>query len=193
MSRPEPAPALKLEAARAAVLVVDVQERLAAAMPPADVERVERNVRILIELGRRLALPVVVSEQYPKGLGPTLPSILAAATAAAATRFEKLAFGCTEHDAFRAIYERIGRPQWIVAGMEAHICVYQTARGLAAWGAAVHVPDDAVASRADDRRRVGLALCERAGAIRTTTETVVFDLLGRAGTDDFRALSRMVR
>jgi len=81
----------------------------------------------------------------------------------------------------------------IVVGMETHVCVYQTVRDLIGRGFEVHVPIDAVVSRHDDDRTVGIALCERAGAIPTTTETIVFDWLGRAGTDAFRTISKLVR
>jgi nicotinamidase-related amidase len=81
----------------------------------------------------------------------------------------------------------------VLIGMEAHVCVYQTARDLVERGYAVHVPIDGVVSRRDDHRETGIALCERAGAVRTTTETVVFDWLGRAGTDVFRQISKLIR
>lgn len=200
---------LRVDAAEAALLVVDFQERLAAAMDPAARARAERNIIVLIELARRLAMPVIVSEQYPKGLGPTvatlagqlgflpapgssdaLPPPLPTGTA---VRFEKLAFGCTAEPGFNDIIASIRRTQLIVVGMETHICLYQTARGLAAQGYRVHVPADAVLSRTADNRALGLDLIARAGALVTSTETVAFDALKAAGTDDFRAISRLVR
>jgi nicotinamidase-related amidase len=202
---------LRLDEADAALLVVDFQERLAAVMDPTERARCERNITILIELARRLAMPVVVSEQYPKGLGPTVAALAAqlgmagalvtgdatarppALPAGYATRFEKVAFGCTAEPGFDDVLASVGRTQWIVVGMETHICVYQTARGLAARGLRVHVPADAVISRSADHRAVGLDLLGRAGALVTTTETVAFDALKVAGTDDFRAISRLVR
>jgi nicotinamidase-related amidase len=186
---------LRVEAARAALLLVDFQEKLAAAMPPAERALCERNILVLLELARRLRIPVVQSEQYPKGLGPTV-SALATALAQPelrVQRLEKIEFGCTDAPAFRPLFDTIDRPQWIVVGMEAHVCVWQTVRGLCAWGAAVHVPADAVISRSSANRRVGLALTERVGAVVTSTETVAFDALVRAGSDDFRAISRLVR
>lgn len=202
---------LRLDATAAALLVVDFQERLAPAMDATERAACERNIVILIELARRLGLPVVVSEQYPKGLGHTVgalavqlglvPGGTEAAeatappplTAGRARRFEKIAFGCTAEPGFDELLAQVGRSQWIVVGMETHICVYQTARGLAAQGLRVHVPADAVLSRTAANRAVGLDLINRAGAQVTTTETVVFDCLRQAGTDDFRALSRLVR
>jgi nicotinamidase-related amidase len=186
---------MRLVRNRAALLVVDMQERLGAAMAPGDLILCERNVLTLIEGARRLELPVVVSEQYPRGLGATLPALRAALEEPGLDplRVEKLTFGCTDDPAFVEIYRRLRRDQWIVAGMETHVCVYQTARGLIELGATVHVPADAVVSRAPANVHRGLDLCARAGAIVTGTEAVLFDLLGRAGTDEFRALSRLIK
>jgi nicotinamidase-related amidase len=186
---------LRVDSARSALLVIDFQEKLAGAMPPAERAAVERNILILVELARRLRMPIVLSEQYTKGLGPTVPAIAAALAQPdlRLDRLEKLEFACTEAPPFRPLFERIERPQWLVVGMEAHVCVWQTVRGLLGWGAAVHVPGDAVLSRSPDNLRIGLTLCERAGAVLTSTETVAFDALVRAGSDDFKAISRLVR
>jgi nicotinamidase-related amidase len=178
----------RLGRARAALLVVDVQERLAAAMPADVIARVVTNATILIEAAQRLGVPIVVSQQYPKGLGPTVAAIEAALarTPGAVTRFDKLEFSAGE------LAPR-GRDQWIVCGMETHVCVYQTARGLVQRGDAVHVVADAACSRTKQSWQIGLGLCERAGAIVTTTEACVFDLLERAGSEDFKALSKLVK
>jgi nicotinamidase-related amidase len=187
---------MKIEAKKAALLIVDVQERLSAVMAPELQQTLEKNVVVLIELARRLGLPIVLSEQYKKGLGNTVPAIETALTTVAHERFEKVHFGCVEAPAFTPIGEQLrgaGRTQILVAGMETHICVYQTVRGLAAAGFAVQVVRDAAISRTADNRATGFALCERAGALVTSTETVVFDALGHAGTDDFKALSRLIK
>jgi nicotinamidase-related amidase len=146
-------------------------------------------------------LPLVVSEQYPRGLGPTLPSLAGAIEAAAASgarvlRLEKTAFACTEEAAFAPLLEQIGgkRSRWLVTGMECHVCVcWQTVRGLLELGRSVQVIGDAVLSRQPANHQVGLRLCERAGAIVTSTETVAFDALVRAGSEDFKAISRLVK
>jgi nicotinamidase-related amidase len=186
---------LRLDRARAALLIVDFQERLAAAMAPGDVLLCERNLVMLLAAARRLGLPVVVSEQYPRGLGHTMPGLRKAIEEADVKneRFEKVEFSCTDCPAFQDIYQRLGRDQWIVTGMETHICVYQTARGLIEWGARVHVPSDAVISRAPANLHAGTRLIERAGGIITSVEAVVFDLLGRAATDEFRSLSPLLK
>src|SRR4051794_7188491 len=118
--------ALRIAPERAALLLVDFQERIAAAMPGPERAACERNIQILVELARRRQIPVVVSEQYRRGLGPTVAALEAALAPLAPARFEKMEFACTGSAAFRSIYERLGRSQWLVTGMEAHICVWQT-------------------------------------------------------------------
>lgn len=177
---------------RAALLVVDIQDRLAPAMAADVLAQVVRNTQILIEAARRLALPVVVSQQYPKGLGPTVAAI-EGALPPDAHRFDKLEFSAADCEGFARVAPRLGRDQWIVCGMEAHVCVYQTARGLVSRGYAAHVVADAICSRTRDNYKIGRKLIERAGAIVTSTEVCVFDLLGAAGTDEFKALSKLIR
>jgi len=108
-------------------------------------------------------------------------------------RFDKLCFSAADAPEFAALTPKLGRDQWIVTGMEAHVCVYQTARDLAARGDQVHVVADAVCSRTQANWRIGLGLVERAGAIVTSTEVCVFDLLGCAGTEEFKALSKAIK
>jgi len=187
---------LALSRDQAALLIIDVQARLCAAMGDDRVARLTRNVGILLEAARRMKMPIVVTQQYPRGLGPTvapLEQALAEVMAGQLHRFDKMEFSACDAAAFAPLDEQLGPRQWIVAGMESHVCVYQTARGLAARSASVHVVADAVLSRTGDNTARGLALCERAGAIVTSTETVVFDLLGCAGGDDFKHLSRLIR
>src|SRR5688572_15965286 len=182
---------------RAVLLVIDIQERLTAAMPPAIAEQTVRNAVILVEAAARLGVPIVWSEQYPKGLGKTVAAIdgaLAAASAAGARvhRVEKLEFSLAPH---------LGRPdlglpeapQWILAGMETHVCVYQTARDLLGVGGSVHVVADAVCSRTKANWRIGVERLRAEAAAVTSTESVVFELLGRAGTDEFKARSKLIK
>jgi nicotinamidase-related amidase len=174
-----------LSRARAALLVVDIQERLAPAMPEAVLAQVVRNTKILIDAARRLGLPIVASQQYPKGLGPTIAPI--EESLAGAVRFDKIDFSAARYEGLPK------RDQWIVCGMEAHVCVFQTARDLVAKGYAVHVPADAICSRTRENWKIARKLLDRAGAIVTSTEVVVFDLLERAGSDDFKALSKAIK
>ena len=182
---------------RAALLVVDIQDRLLAAMPEAALAEVMRNTQILITAAAQLGLPIVVSQQYPRGLGATARAIEdALATAPTVHRFDKLEFSAAAAPAFARLVapgSGLARDQWIVCGMESHVCVYQTARDLVARGWDVHVCADAVCSRTAANRELGLGLMARAGAIVTSTEASVFDLLGRAGSDEFRALSRVIK
>jgi len=183
----------RLDSKTTAIIVVDIQERLAEVMPKGQLLHVRRAARILVEAARLMAAPVLFTEQYPKGLGPTLADVAEALTAANATRFEKTEFSAWDANGFASALEATGVRAAVVLGMETHVCVYQTVRDLTAKGLEVHVPVDGVASRMEDHRETGLELCQRAGAIRTTAETVVFDWLRRASGDAFKQLSRMIR
>ncbi|HET9753501.1 MAG TPA: hydrolase [Myxococcales bacterium] len=186
----EPDSPLALHRGDAFLLVVDVQERLATAMPGAALADLEKNVAVLIRAARRLGLPVVATEQYPKGLGHTVPALRELLPEAP---MEKLEFSCA---AAKPVARRIaatGRKQAIVAGMEAHVCVFQTVRDLLAGGFSVFLAQDAVISRSDGNRAVGLRLCEKAGATLTSTEAVLFDLLGVAGTPEFKELAPLIK
>jgi len=180
---------LQVNRERAALLVIDIQDRLAQAMIPEVRDRVERNVVILLEAARRFALPVVVSEQYPQGLGATTPRVLAALEAVPHQKVEKIEFSACAAPGFPVIE----REQWIVAGMETHVCVWQTVRDLKRRGAEVHVMSDAVCSRTEANKQIGLDLATRAGALVSSTEVVVFDLLHWASGDDFKALSKLIK
>ena len=190
MPSEDAAAALALDRGNALLLVIDVQERLATAMPPAPLARLKKNAEVLIRAARRLAMPVVATEQYPKGLGPTVSSLRELLPADPMTKME---FSC---GASRPIAREIlgtGRRQAIVVGMEAHVCVFQTVRDLLRGQFAVFLPQDAIVSRTEDNRQVGLRLCEKAGATITSTETVLFDLLGVAGTPEFKELAPLIR
>ena len=189
---------LRVEADASALLVIDVQTRLASAMEAQALAACQRNIRVLIELARRQGWPLVVSEQYPRGLGPTVPELAATLPGpgdgpSPLIRFTKTAFACTEEDGFSAVLQQVARPQWLVVGMETHVCVWQTVRGLLERGLSVQVPADAVLSRAPANHQIGLRLCEQAGAVITSTETAAFDALVRAGSDDFKAISQLVK
>jgi nicotinamidase-related amidase len=183
----------RLSRGRAALLVVDIQDRLLPAMAPDAVAEVVRNTSILILAARQLGLPIVVSQQYPRGLGPTAQPIEEALAGSEVHRFDKLAFSAAGAPEFGPLATTLARDQWIVCGMETHVCVYQTARDLAARGWATHVCADAVCSRTRRNYEIGLDLMARAGALITSTEVCVFDLLGQAGSDEFRALSKAIK
>lgn len=176
-----------------AVIVIDVQERLVPTMPGAQMEALERASRIMIAAARELGAPILVTEQYPKGLGPTVAPLRDWIDEAGVTPIAKTAFsGCNE-PAFLEALDECGADAAVVLGMEAHICVFQTVRDLCARGLRVDVPIDGVASRRDDHRQVGLDLCAKAGANITTAETILFDWMVQSGTDTFKTLSKLVR
>jgi nicotinamidase-related amidase len=184
-----------LSRTRAALLVIDIQDRLVPSMPEATLDNVVRNTKILIEAADRLGLPIVVSQQYPRGLGTTIKPIedALAQVKQPVHRFDKVEFSAASSPAFAQLAPTLGRDQWILCGMEAHVCVYQSARDLVGRGWAVHVCADAICSRTGLNWELGVRLIERAGAIISSTEVCVFDLLGRAGSDEFRALSRAIK
>lgn len=173
----------------ALLLVIDIQERLAAAM--AERERVVENTGHLIAAAGLLDVPVLLTEQYPKGLGPTVPEVRAALPSLAA--IEKLTFDCCAEPSFPPSLERGGRSTVIVCGMEAHICVLQTVLGLLGGGRRVHVVADAVCSRNPSNAHTALELLRDAGAVVTCAETVLFQLLGRAGTPEFKTIQARIR
>ena len=175
------------------LLVVDVQERLLAAMSEGARSRLLANAEVLLEAARLLGVKVVATEQYPKGLGHTAAPLAAKLGALGVTPISKLDFDAMgEPHVARAVHQAEARSV-VLVGMEAHVCIFQTARELARRGYVTHVVADAVASRTEDNRDAGLRLCERAGAVVTVTETVVFDWLRRAGSDSFKQLSKLIR
>jgi len=181
---------LKLEPSRTAFLVVDVQERLCTAMPPAELSRLVKYTQALIRAAPELGIPVLTTEQYPKGLGHTLPPLRELLTS---PPLEKMTFSCGADPAFSAALETTQRRTVVMAGMETHVCVFQTARDLIAAGYEVHVCADAVTSRFEVHRQVGLDLCREVGAVVTTAETAIFDLLGKCGTPLFKKVSVLVK
>jgi nicotinamidase-related amidase len=183
----------RLDPQRSVLMVVDVQTKLVAAMPQAAMDRLLSNTLVLLDAARILGVAVVASEQYPKGLGPTVEPIADRLRAMGVEPIDKVTFDASaEPRIARALADRSPKSV-IVTGMETHICVFQTAREFARRGFEVHVVADAVASRREENRGHGLTLCERSGAFVTPTESVVFDWLGRAGTEEFKAISKLVR
>jgi nicotinamidase-related amidase len=177
--------ATRLDPARAALLVIDVQEAFRKAVP--GFERVARGAAALARGAEALGLPIVVTEQYPKGLGRTAPE-LADALPGEVTAIEKVCFSAPEADGF----DLGGRDQALVCGIEAHVCVSQSVLDLLDRGVEVHVASDAVDSRSPENRAIGLDRVERAGAVITSVETALFELVRRAGTEEFKEVQRLV-
>ncbi|HEY2994160.1 MAG TPA: isochorismatase family protein [Methylomirabilota bacterium] len=177
--------------ARSVLTIVDVQERLFNAMDAERRDDMVANVKILATAARRLQVPVLVTEQYPKGLGRTLPEVKT--LVADVAPFEKTAFSCADAEGFVDRLRALEAEHVILAGIEAHVCVLLTALDLLQRGLRVSVVADAVCSRRAANLEIGLAQARQAGATITATETVVFQLLGRADSDAFRELSKLLR
>jgi nicotinamidase-related amidase len=175
----------KLEAGRTALVVVDVQEGFRQAIP--DFERVAKATATLIEGAEAIGVPVVITEQYPKGLGETVPEV-SEHLPEGVEPLEKVCFSAAEAEGF----DLGGRDQALVCGVETHVCVNQTVLDLLGSGAEVQVAEDAVGSRTEENKRVGLQKMERAGAVLTSVETALFELLGRAGTDEFKRVQKLI-
>lgn len=179
-----------LERDKAVLVVVDVQERLAPAMDEKVYKRILRGITTLVQGGKELQLPMVTTEQYPRGLGHTVSEL---ADACSTGVVEKVTFGCCGEPDFLQRLKEIGRPQVLVTGMEAHVCVYQTVLGLLAAGYHVHLVRDAICSRNKIDFLAGVENARAAGAVITTVETALFQLLGTAATPEFKAVSALVK
>jgi len=180
-----------LDPVKAVLIVIDVQERLCAAMDESVLRQLTRNTGILLESAIELAIPVIFTEQYVKGLGPTLAELKDRAPAASC--HEKLTFSCCGNEAFLNQLKQSGRTQIIITGMETHVCVLQTVIELLGEEFEVHVVKDAVMSRSSDNKQTAMETMTLAGAVPTCTEAVVFQLLKIAGTESFKKLSKLVK
>jgi nicotinamidase-related amidase len=179
-----------LDRDQAVLVIIDVQEKLCRAMDEKVLERLTGNITILQETARDLDIPLVVTEQYVKGLGETLPAIREKLSGPA---LEKMTFSCCGDSAFLDKVRGLKRRQIIAVGMETHVCVLQTVLELLDAGYHVHLVRDAVMSRREENWFVGLEGAKAAGAVITSTEAALFQLLRVAGTDEFRKLSKLVR
>jgi len=184
---------LPLEAERTALLVVDVQEKL---LPPIhEKDRLVRNAKLLLRLAQIQKLPVLATTQYAKGLGATVPEVASLFPADTAP-IDKLEFGCFASDAFCSALHDLPREldALLICGIETHICVLQTALGALREGYAVHVVADACGSRpslGEDKTlnwRVGLERMRDAGAVISSTEMAIYELLRGSGTAQFKEM-----
>lgn len=175
-----------LEAARSVLLVVDVQARLLPAMAEPDL--VTGNSAKLVAAAKRLTIPVLVSEQYPKGLGPTIDALAGAGAVLA-----KMSFSCAADPGIAEAIERTGKRQIVLCGIESHVCVLQTALGFKAKGYDVAVVWDAVSSRKLADKELAAARLRHAGVWLVGTEMAIFEWLGVAGTPEFKELSASIK
>ncbi len=178
----------KLDRTAACVLVVDVQEKLIPVM--SNWASTEKYVRAMILAARDLGMPVLATEQYPKGLGTTLASVREALPG---PPLVKMHFSCGADPEFAKALAATGRKQVIVVGIETHVCVFQTVRDLVGLGYEVYVCADAVTSRFEEHRRIALDQMRDLGAVVTSAETAIFDLLHACGTPEFKRVSPLVR
>ena len=178
-----------IERAKAQLLIIDMQERLLPAM--AAPEQALKNAIILAKAARALDLPINVSEQYPKGLGHTVGALKDEIGNRPVD--EKVEFSCWKNAALRERISQHKREQVVLAGIEAHVCVLQTAMDLKAAGYQVFAVADAMSSRGEDSAAIACDSMRQAGIAIVTTEMVIFEVLGAAGTPEFKQLSGLIR
>lgn len=176
-----------IRAQDSALIVIDMQERLVPAMQaPA---RTIRNTRTLLAGAKEMHVPIVMTEQYPAGLGPTVPEL----REPEAKVLSKMHFSCMEDETFATYFRSLGRKQAVIAGMEAHICVVQTAASMIEEGFEVFVVSDATASRTLESEEACIARLNACGAGIVTTEMVIFEWLGKAGSPAFKKMLQFVK
>ncbi len=178
------------------LVVIDIQERLAGAMP--DRDRVLARVPQLVRLAGLIDAPAIVTRQYPRGLGESEPAIVdvlavVEASGLGVTHIDKTAFCACGEPSFLAALEATGRDQVVIAGMETHICIAQTALDLLGRGYRVQVVADACCSRDPEDHRTALDRMRAAGVVVTVTQSVMYEAVGVAATDEFRALLEIVK
>jgi nicotinamidase-related amidase len=179
-----------LEASQTALLVIDVQDKLVGAMDQQLYQQLLQNVPLLIEGFKTLNLPIIATEQYSKGLGHTIAELQDATEQYC---IEKLTFSCCGDDGFVSALDKTKARQVVVVGMETHVCVLQTVIDLLDQGYVVHLVRDAASSRFVSDYTNALECAAAAGAVITTTETALFQLVKVAGGDNFKTISKLVR
>ena len=179
-----------LDPGRTALAVIDVQEAFRPHIP--DFAEVAARCALVAQAARLLGLPVVVTEQYPKGLGRTAAEI-AAALPEGFEPVEKTAFSSCGAQAFVARLIESGARQVMLCGIEAHVCVNQTAHDLLARGYQVHLLADCISSRTDQNRQAGLDKMLRSGALPSSTELALFELMRDARHEQFKAIQKLIK
>ncbi|MDD5460515.1 MAG: isochorismatase family protein [Methylococcales bacterium] len=180
-----------LSAENSLLIVVDMQTKLTAVMPEAEAKLMTANTESLLEAAKKLNIPVLLTEQYPKGLGATETAI-ADQLPETAQVFEKTGFSCCAADGFCDVLESAARKQIILAGVEAHVCVLQTALELLYEGYLVYVVEDAVCSRKAEHKFYALQRLQQQGAAITNYESVLFEWLRDAKHVEFKSISALL-
>jgi len=179
-----------LQREQTVLVVIDVQEKLIPAMDERICGQVISHINMLLEGFKAMNLPVIATEQYPRGLGKTIEE-LAAATEQQCV--EKVAFSCAGEPNFLTALEQTGARQVVLVGMEAHVCVYQTLIDLLDRGYTVHLVRDAICSRFKFDYMTAVSMATEMGAVLTTTENALFQLIGVAGSEEFKVVSKLAR
>lgn len=179
-----------LRADECMLAVIDIQEKL---LPPIwEKERAVRNAQLLVRMSGVMNIPAVMTTQYAKGLGQVVPEI--AALLPGVTVVDKLEFGCFGNGEFCSAVGRLaGRNTLLLCGIETHICVMQTALGALNQGLNVHVAADAVSSRTELNWKLGLERMRAAGAVLSSTEMMVYELMGKSGTAQFKEMLKHIK
>lgn len=179
-----------LHAQQCALVVIDVQEKL---LPPIfEKERLVRNSQLLVRLANILSLPIIATTQYAKGLGQIVPQI--SSLLSGVESLDKLEFGCFGNGEFCSNVARLrGRNTLLLCGMETHICVLQTVLGALNQGHVVHVAADAVSSRTELNWKLGLNRMRDAGAVISSTEMMIYELLGKSGSPEFKEMLKYLK
>ncbi len=172
--------------------VVDIQQRLGGAMPAKVLNRVIVNSTLLSQVAGLLDIPVLKTEQYPRGLGPTLPNVTAALPEST-TSFEKMSFSCCGADGFLATVNELQRRQVVMVGMEAHVCILQTAIDLSTAGLDVFVVEDAICSRRLENYQNALDRIRLSAITVVTAESVVFEWIEAADHEHFKTIQKLLR
>ncbi len=174
------------------LLIIDIQEKLAGAMDESAMEEMQEGVSRLVEGCKILDIPILMTEQYPKGLGSTV-AWLKELLPEDVQPISKVHFSCRDVPEVMDALSALQRKKIILVGLETHICLYQTARDFLDEGFDVFVPSDGVLSRFEENYDVGLDLLDKAGVTITTVETILFDLLKKSGTPEFKAISQLIK
>jgi len=186
-----PAARFPLDPEQCTLIVIDIQQKL---LPPIfEKERLLHNAQLLIRLSGVLKMPTLITTQYSKGLGETVPEIACLLPEVAS--FEKLTFSCFASDAFCAALKRVpgNRNTVLLCGMESHICVAQTALAALREGYLVHVASDAVSSRTEWNWKIGLDRMSAAGAVISSTEMAIYETLRSSGTSSFKEMLQYLK
>jgi nicotinamidase-related amidase len=173
-----------------AIVVVDLQDAFRA--PIFEFDKIVARTAIVLQAAKLLNLPVLVTEQYPQKLGATVPEIKALLPDGTPV-VDKTAFSCCGASVFNEQLERLRRTQIVLCGIETHVCMSQTAHDLLARGRQVHVLEDCTSSRAPQNREIGLAKMRRSGALPSSSEMALFELMQDARHEHFRAISKLVK